>query len=72
MADDVDVANELINSQFERALRLIREESAQKKMGPEFCLECGEDMPAERRKLGFNMCVPCASETERRKSLYAS
>lgn len=70
MADEIDLANDLIDSEVARALTKIRQ-SASLAVGSDVCLECGDDMPKERQKLGFNLCVPCASETERRKSLFA-
>lgn len=71
MADEIDLANDLIDSEVSRALSKIRQSSALETKGAEFCLECGEDMPKERQQLGFKFCVPCASEMERRKSLFA-
>lgn len=70
MADDIDVANDLIDSEVSRALSKIRQ-SASQSIGTESCIECGDDMPSARQKLGFNLCVSCASESERRKSLFA-
>lgn len=70
MADEIDLANDLIDSEVSRALSKIRQ-NASLAQGSEFCIECGEDMPVERQKLGFKFCVPCASESERRKSLFA-
>ena len=71
MADDIDVANDLIASEVSRALSKIRQHSSQAVEGPKFCVECDDAMPIERQKLGFKFCVPCASELERRKSLFA-
>lgn len=71
MADEIDLANDLVDSEVSRALAKIRQDAAMQTKGSEFCLECGEDMPKERQKLGFKFCVPCASESERRKSLFA-
>lgn len=72
MPDEIDLANDLIDSEVARALSKIRQgASSEAANGSEFCHECGEDMPKERQKLGFKFCVPCASEMERRKSLFA-
>lgn len=71
MADEIDLANDLIDVEVSRALSKLRQGAAISALGSEFCDECGDEMPEERRKLGFKLCVPCASETERRKSLYA-
>jgi RNA polymerase-binding transcription factor DksA len=70
VADQIDLANDLIDSEVSRALSRIRQNASEAK-GSEFCIECGEDMPKERQNLGFKLCVPCASEFERRKSLFA-
>lgn len=72
MADEIDLANDLISNEVSRALSKIRQNSLLDAEGSEFCVECGENMPPERQKLGFKLCVPCASEFERRKSLYAN
>jgi RNA polymerase-binding transcription factor DksA len=34
-------------------------------------VECGDDIPLGRMKLGFKLCVPCAEEIERKKHLFA-
>lgn len=70
MADDIDYANALIDSEVSRALSKLRQQNAYVS-GVKFCTECGDAIPPERQKLGFKFCVPCASEGERRKSLFA-
>lgn len=70
MADDIDLANDLIDNEVSRALSKLRQNTPLT-IGSKVCLECGDDMLEGRRKLGFNLCVPCAGEAERRKSLYA-
>lgn len=32
--------------------------------GPEFCDECGSDIPRERREHGYSVCVDCKSKQE--------
>lgn len=71
MPDEVDIANDLIDTEVSRALSKIRQHTAMHAHGSDTCLECGEDMLKERQKLGFKLCVPCASEIERRKALFA-
>lgn len=71
MADEIDLANDLIANEVSRALNKIRQNSSIDKEGAEYCIECGEKMPTERRQLGFKLCVPCAQESERRKALFA-
>lgn len=70
MADEIDLANGLIEGQISQALKRIRENSAHAK-GTKLCIECGDEMPEARQELGFNRCISCASEAERRKSLFA-
>jgi phage/conjugal plasmid C-4 type zinc finger TraR family protein len=70
MADDIDIANDLIANEVSRALSRIRQKG-QTVEGAKFCEECGDDIPAARRKMGFNLCVPCAQEEERKGSLFA-
>lgn len=69
MADQIDLANELIDSEVSRALSRIRQST--QAVGTKQCVECGDDMPDARQSLGFKFCVSCAEERERRKSLYA-
>lgn len=71
MADEIDLANDLIDSEVSRALSRIRQQSSNEAVGAEFCIECGETMPKERQQLGFKLCVLCAQESERRRSLFA-
>lgn len=71
MADDIDRANDFIDSEVSRALSKLRQNTSQTAAGTKFCMECGENMPSGRQKLGFKLCVPCAEESERRKSLFA-
>lgn len=70
MADDIDVATSLIEGELEMALKRIRQNSQDNK-GSKICVECGDNVPEARQKLGFKLCLPCAEETERRKSLFA-
>jgi len=71
MPDEVDLANDLIDNEVSRALSKIRQSGLQGEKGSDYCLECGDSMPKERKKLGFKLCVSCANESERRKSLFA-
>jgi RNA polymerase-binding transcription factor DksA len=70
MADEADIANDLIANEVLSALSKMRQDTAVK-MGPKECGECGENIPTARRRLGFKLCVECAEESERRKSLFA-
>ena len=71
MADEIDLANDLIDNEVSRALSKIRQHSSQESKGTKVCQECGETIPPLRQKLGFSLCVPCAEEEERKKSLFA-
>jgi RNA polymerase-binding transcription factor DksA len=70
MADDADIASDYIDNEVSRALGRIRQDLVTKS-GSEECGDCGEKIPDARRKLGFSLCIECASESERRKSLFA-
>tara|TARA_R110000868_G_scaffold106915_10_gene292862 strand:- start:258 stop:476 length:219 start_codon:yes stop_codon:yes gene_type:complete len=70
MADDIDLANDLIDCEVSRALSKIRQSSGVAAVGSKICVECGDDMPAGRTSLGFKFCVPCAEDMERKKTLY--
>jgi phage/conjugal plasmid C-4 type zinc finger TraR family protein len=71
MADEIDLANDLIDNELSRALNKIRKHASKEEEGARFCVECGDHIPEARQKLGFKLCVPCAEESERRKSLFA-
>lgn len=70
MADEADVANDYLEVAMLRALNQ-RQTVPGKKTGTQECQDCGEKIPAERRKLGFQLCIECAAESERRKSRFA-
>jgi RNA polymerase-binding transcription factor DksA len=70
MADEADIANDLIANEVLSRLSKMRQDTAGK-IGPKECADCGEKIPTARRKLGFKLCIECAEETERRKSLFA-
>lgn len=71
MADDIDLANDMIANEVARALNKLRQNTSQEAVGTKCCIECGERIPEGRKKLGFKLCVPCAEEAERQKALYA-
>jgi RNA polymerase-binding transcription factor DksA len=70
MADDVDLATKLVETELTYALDKLRQNASVPIEGTKECTECGEKIPEPRRKLGFNLCVPCAEEAERRRSLF--
>lgn len=70
MADQIDLANDLIDNELSRALNKIRQSTGEPK-GSKHCVECGDTIPAARQQLGFKFCVPCAEEAERRSSLFS-
>lgn len=71
MADEADIANDFIANEVSRALGKMRRDG-EVTLGPEECVKCEESIPMVRRQLGFNKCVACAEESERRKSQYAN
>jgi RNA polymerase-binding transcription factor DksA len=70
MADEIDLANDLIDIEVSRALSKMRQTTSNGE-GSKVCHECGDNIPEGRRKLGFKLCVPCAEESERKKQLFA-
>jgi RNA polymerase-binding transcription factor DksA len=70
MADEEDIANDYITNAITSALQ-NRQQNAKTRIGSKNCRECGEVIPLERYQLGFQLCIECAAETERRKSLFA-
>lgn len=71
MADEIDIANELVDNELSWALKRIRHQAeANKKIITKICLECGDPLPLERQELGFGVCVSCKEENERRGELY--
>jgi RNA polymerase-binding transcription factor DksA len=70
MADEVDHANEQLNSELSRTINRIRKGAPSGK-GSKICNDCGEDIPEARRELGFRFCIGCAETRERRQSLFA-
>lgn len=70
MADDIDRATEIIENEVSLALTKLRQSASQETQGSKNCIECGDKIPEARQKLGFKLCVPCAQEEERKKSLF--
>ncbi len=71
MADDADNAAGYADLEISQALLKIKQNAANNQVGTKHCVECGDDMPEPRQKLGFKFCVTCAEERERRQALYA-
>lgn len=69
MADEADIANDYITNAISSALDKIQQNN-KVKLGAKLCKECGDAIPLARRQLGFQLCVPCAEESERRGSLF--
>lgn len=72
MADEADIANAYITNAIEAALGQRQQAPADLNTITKFCKECGEEIAVARRQLGFQLCITCAEETERRKSLFAN
>jgi len=72
MADDIDMANALVDAEVSRALSRLRQDGGAQTVGSSTCQECGDDIPKARKMMGFKLCVPCAQESERRKQLFAN
>ena len=65
MADEADVANEMI----QRGLDVVLAEHAKKHDISDECKACGETIPTARQKAtnGTTLCVDCASDMEKRR-----
>lgn len=73
MADEADIANTYITNAIEAALGQRQQKNIETKPSAKFCKECGIEIDERRRKLGnIQLCIECAAETERLKSLYAN
>lgn len=71
MADEIDLANALMDSEVSRALNEIRHRAKEQSAITKQCVECGEDMPEARQQLGFKLCVTCAEYAEKKRSRFA-
>jgi RNA polymerase-binding transcription factor DksA len=74
MADSADIASAYIDAAISDQLEKLMRQNQQKVLtnkGNKTCVECGDDVPEPRRKLGFSLCITCAEEAERHKSRYA-
>lgn len=71
MADEADIAALYITNAIEAALGQRQQNVSHTSVIIKECKECGEEIPVARRELGFQLCITCAQETERRKSLFA-
>lgn len=71
MADEADIANAYITNAIEAALGQRQNKPSPVSVITKECKDCGEEIPLARRQLGFQLCITCAEETERRKSLFA-
>ena len=70
MADPADIASSFIEDEVLRALGKMRQ-GMLPQQGAKNCKDCSEDMPEARQKLGFQLCIECATEREKRKSQFA-
>lgn len=73
MADPIDLANDLIDKEVSFALKRnkLKQEKQVKVTETEFCQECGDTILEGRRKMGYQLCITCAEDAERRRSQFA-
>lgn len=71
MADEIDLANELIDNEVSRALSKIRQRTQKMAKGRKNCIECDDLLPVERQDWGYDMCVKCAEDAEKKGSMFA-
>lgn len=72
MADEADIANDYNELLISNALGKMMRQDNNVKVGPKFCADCEDQIPAARRKMGFKLCIRCAEESERRNALFAN
>lgn len=68
MADEVDIANDLVMRDMELRIAATRKDPV---LGAAECEECGEPVPDARRTLGKSTCIECAQRSEYRARLFA-
>lgn len=76
-ADEGDYATWIEQTNNEALLAEARAKAAPKQVANEDgtypfpeCVECGEDIAEGRLKLGFDTCITCATEAERRRKQF--
>lgn len=69
MSDEIDRANE--TAEFNLQVALANRPHASHKPSRQFCENCGNPIPPERREAvpGVELCVDCANKEERREKL---
>jgi RNA polymerase-binding transcription factor DksA len=68
MADECDIANDLVMRDMELRIAAARQNPV---MGEPECEECGEPVPDLRRRMGKSTCIDCAQLAEYRARLFA-
>jgi RNA polymerase-binding transcription factor DksA len=64
---NIERQNELNEGIFEAKIKQVRSSiPTPGVLGSEDCVDCGTDIPLERRKLGYSSCVFCVDKKERR------
>lgn len=69
MADEIDIANDRILADIERRVAAARKQPVE--LGNEFCEECEDEMPSERRAIGAKLCIECQKRAEHIRKLYS-
>lgn len=64
MADAADRADRIISDLTERAISSI--EVPDQSQLHDDCVDCGDEIPAPRRNMGYATCVPCQEDRELR------
>ncbi len=67
--DEIDITTDRMAIDLENRITAARN-NVPHTDGPPQCEACQEDIPHVRRRLGYSLCVPCASEAERRRAMY--
>jgi RNA polymerase-binding transcription factor DksA len=66
---EMEMAQKLEESERESGVQRIRDKARQRESHPDFdgehCIDCEDDIPAERLAMGKIRCVPCQLVLER-------
>ena len=69
MADEIDIANDRILADLQHRIDAARKKTSE--LGAEFCVDCEDTMPSERRAIGAKLCIECAKRAEYAARLFA-
>lgn len=70
MADEADIANDVMMADLDRRIEAAR--GIPKKKSLEECAECGDEIPIKRQEAieGVEHCFACASRNEQKRNSF--